>query len=564
MTDVKDRDHLSKSVEEWIELYNRNKSDGCYLTLVDLIEQSAKQYGDALAVSNMGCSLSFRALRQLSLDFASFLQHQYKIKKGDRVAIMMPNCLQYYVVLHAIIRAGAVVVNINPLYKPRELQHHLNDAECETIVIISMSASVLAEVISETKINNIVLTNLGDLMGFVKGSLLNLAIKYIKRLIKPYQLPQAIDFNKALALGRQQEFASVNCFPGDIAFLQYTGGTTGIAKGAMISHANMCANVWQCRTWAGMALKEDAKVAVCPLPLYHIFSLMINAFAVFTVGGQVILVTDPRKIPALVKIFRRNKVSMLTSLNTLYVAMLANKTFHRCDFSSLKLCVGGGMATRPSVADEWWNVTANIIIDGYGLTETSPVISINPINSTRFSGTVGKATVATEIEIRDEQNHALEVGKSGEICVRGPQVMLGYWKNPEETALVLSEDGWLKTGDMGFIDQHGFITLVDRKKELISVSGFKVYPNEVEEVLISHPGILDAAVIGVPDKISGEHVKAFIVKKDPRLSVEDVLDFCHQNLTGYKRPHEVVFRDSLPKSPVGKVLRRELRAEENA
>ena len=564
MTDVKVRDHLSRSVDEWNALYSLNKGDGCYLTLVDLIEQSSKKYGDDIAVSNMGCSLSFKELRQLSLQFASFLQHHYKIKKGDRVAIMMPNCLQYYIVLHAILLAGAVVVNVNPLYKPRELQHQLNDAECETIVIISLSASVLSEVLAETKIKNIVVTNLGDCLGLVKGTLLNFALQYIKRLIKPYQLPQAISFKKALALGRQQAFLPVNCFPGDIAFLQYTGGTTGVAKGAMISHANLCANVWQCRAWAGKYLKDYAKTALCPLPLYHIFSLMINAFSVFTVGGEVILVTDPRNIPALAKIFRRNKVTMFTSLNTLYVALLTNETFRGCDFSSLKLSVGGGMATRASVAEEWQKVTGTVIIDGYGLTETSPVISINPIDSLRFSGTVGKATVGTEVEIRDEEGQSVPLGEAGEICVRGPQVMLGYWKNPQETALVLSDEGWLKTGDIGFIDQQGFITLVDRKKELISVSGFKVFPNEVEDVLTSLPGVLEAAVIGVPDKVSGEHVKAFVVKKDPTLSAAEILAYCQKNLTGYKRPHEIEFRDSLPKSNVGKVLRRVLREEEIA
>lgn len=564
MTDVKVRDHLSRSVEEWNALYSLNKGDGCYLTLVDLIEQSSSKYGDDIAVSNMGCSLSFKELRQLSLEFASFLQHHYKIKKGDRVAIMMPNCLQYYIVLHAIILAGAVVVNVNPLYKPRELQHQLNDAECETIVIISLSASVLSEVLAETQIKNIVVTNLGDCLGLVKGTLLNFALQYIKQLIKPFQLPQAIRFKKALALGRQQAFLPVNCFPGDIAFLQYTGGTTGVAKGAMISHANLCANVWQCRAWAGKYLKDYAKTALCPLPLYHIFSLMINAFSVFTVGGEVILVTDPRNIPALAKIFRRNKVTMFTSLNTLYVALLANETFRGCDFSSLKLSIGGGMATRPSVAKEWQKITGTVIIDGYGLTETSPVISINPIDSPRFSGTVGKATVATEVEIRDEEGQSMPLGEAGEICVSGPQVMLGYWKNPQETALVINDDGWLKTGDIGFIDQQGFITLVDRKKELISVSGFKVFPNEVEDVLTSLPGVLEAAVIGVPDKVSGEHVKAFVVKKDPTLSAADILAYCQKNLTGYKRPHEIEFRDSLPKSNVGKVIRRVLREEEIA
>ncbi len=564
MVDLGGRDRVGQSVDEWVRLYQEHQGEGCYLNLVDLIEDSYRRHPDNIAVTNMGKSLTFSVLRQLSFKFASFLQQHYQIKKGDRVAIMMPNCLQYYVVLHAIFRVGAIVVNFNPLYKARELQHQLNDAQCETIIIMSMAASVLEEVINDTAVKNIVITNLGDMLGLVKGTLLNFVIKRIKRLIKPYRLPQAIGFKNALALGKENRFKPVSSEPGDIAFLQYTGGTTGVAKGAMISHANMCADVWQCRTWAKGYLNEYAKVAVCPLPLYHIFSLMINAFAVLTVGGNVILVTDPRNIPALAKLFHRYKVTMLTSLNTLYLALLSNESFQQADFSTLKLAIAGGMATRPSVAEEWQKLTGTVIIEGYGLTETSPVVSINPIEAKSFSGTVGIPTIATEIEVRDENGKALAPGETGEICVRGPQVMIGYWNNPKETAEVLSKEGWLKTGDMGFIDEQGMINLVDRKKEMISVSGFKVYPNEVEEVLTSHPRISDAAVIGVPDQNSGEHVKAFVVKKDPSLSIKDIVDFCHQNLTGYKRPHEIEFRDTLPKSNVGKVLRRVLREEEIA
>jgi long-chain acyl-CoA synthetase len=562
MAKVRVAERVSTSVNDWVELYALNQGDGCYLTLVDLLTLGYAKYADNIVVSNMGHSLTYRALEELSRHFASFLQQHYKIKKGDRVAIMMPNCLQYYVVLHAIIRAGGVVVNINPLYKPRELQHQVNDAQCATIIITSTSAAVLSEVLADTTIKNVVVTDLGDLLGFFKGSVVNFVVKYVKRLVKAFNIPQAIYFKQALTLGRQQQFSPVECAPADLAFLQYTGGTTGVAKGAMISHANMCANVWQCRTWAGEHLRECAKVALCPLPLYHIFSLMINAFSVFTVGGNVVLVTDPRDIPGLVKLFRSYPVTMFTSLNTLYNALLNNEEFRRGDFSTLKLAIGGGMATRPSVAAEWQKVTKNCIIDGYGLTETSPVVSINPIDSRQFSGSVGKPTVATSVEFRDDQGHVVPNGEVGELCVEGPQVMLGYWNNPQETALVLSADGWLKTGDMGKFNAQGFITLVDRKKEMISVSAFKVYPNEVEEVLTSHPGILEAAVIGVPDEASGEHVKAFVVKKDPKLTADDILAYCRDKLTAYKRPHEIEFRDSLPKSNVGKVLRRLLRDEE--
>jgi long-chain acyl-CoA synthetase len=552
---------ISASVDQWVELHKINNGRQCYLTLVELLEDGYTKFADKIAVSNMGCSLTYRALGELSGHFASFLQQHYKIKPGDRVAIMMPNCLQYYVALHAVLRMGAVVVNVNPLYKPRELVHQVNDAECETIVMMSTSASVLSEVLSEIRIKNVVLTDLGDLLGLFRGAFVNFAVKYLKRLVKTYHIPQALSFKKALELGRQKIFVAVNCSPGDIAFLQYTGGTTGVAKGAMLSHANLCANVWQARAWMGDHLEACTKIAVCPLPLYHIFSLMINGFAVYSAGGQVILVTDPRDISQYAQLFRQYPVTMISGLNTLYNGMLNNKKFRESVFSHLQLSVGGGMATRHSVADEWQKVTKKCIIDGYGLTETSPVVSINPLDTVHFNGSIGKPVISTQVEIRDEQGHSLPLGEAGEICVRGPQVMLGYWNNSKETANVLSDEGWLKTGDIGAFDEQGFLTLVDRKKELISVSGFKVYPNEVEDVLASHPGILEAAVIGVPDDASGEHVKAFVVRKDPNLTVENIKAYCQENLTGYKRPHEIVFRDTLPKSNVGKVLRRVLKEE---
>lgn len=552
----------SFSVDEWIKLQKNNQGNGAFLTLVELIEKGYTEFADKIAVSNMGADLTYRELGELATHFASYLQSHFHIKKGDRVAIMMPNCLQYCVALHAILRIGAVVVNINPMYKPRELLHQVNDAECDTIILMSMSASTLSEVLSQTKIKNVIITHLGDLLSLVKGTIINLAVKYIRRLVKPYNIPNAVYFKKALSLGKKLKYNRVDVSASDIAFLQYTGGTTGVAKGAMLAHANMCANVWQTQVWAGNQLPEFGKTALNPLPLYHIFALMINAFTIYSIGGRVILITDPRDISQYPNLFRKYPVTMLTGLNTLFLALLANKEFRQLDFSNLKFTVGGGMATRQAVSEEWEKMTKHVIIDGYGLTETSPVVSINPISIQHYTGTIGKPVAATQVEIRDDQGKSLPVGETGEICVKGPQVMLGYWRNPAETANVLGEDGWLKTGDVGKFDVENFITLVDRKKELISVSGFKVYPNEVEEVLTSHPGISEAAVIGIPDKTSGEHVKAYVVKKDPNVTAEEIMSYCHDNLTGYKRPHEIVFRESLPKSNVGKVLRRALREEE--
>lgn len=541
-----------------------NSESGYYATLVDLLEAGYAAHPNAPAVSNMGATLTYAELGKLSANFASYLQHQLKIKKGDRVAIMMPNCLQYYVALHAILRVGAVIVNINPLYTSRELAYQLNDAQCENIILMTTSAARLSEIIATTPVKNVVLTQLGDLLGVLKGSLINWAVKYIKRIVRPFSLPQAVYFKKALEQGAQQPFSPVACLPSDIAFLQYTGGTTGVSKGAIISHANICANVWQARTWAGERLEEYSHVALSPLPMYHIFSLMITAFAVYSVGSHVILITDPRDIPALVKVWRQYPVTMFTGLNTLYAALLRNADFCNLDFSHLKFSISGGMATREVVANDWQRVTKNCIIDGYGLTEASPVVSINPIDTPHFNGTIGKALINTAVKVCDDDGNPLPTGELGELWAKGPQVMKGYWNNPQETANVLTQDGWLKTGDMCSINEEGYIKLIDRKKEMIVVSGFKVFPNEVEEVLTSYPGVLEACVIGVPDEHSGEHVKAFVVKKNPNLTAEEIMEFCRKNLTGYKRPHSVVFRDSLPKSNVGKVLRRALKEEEQS
>lgn len=538
------------------------KQTGHYENLVELVEVGYKNYAQNIAVTNMGVSLTYAQLAVLSTHFASYLQNSLNIQKGDRVAIMMPNCLQYYVAIHGILRAGAVIVNINPLYTPRELAYQLTNAKCQHIILSTTAAAHLAEILSSTPVKNIILTNLGDMLGLIKGCLINFAIKYIKHAVRKFILPNAVYFKTALAKGKKQVFKKVNISANDMAFLQYTGGTTGVSKGAILTHANMCANVWQARSWAKTELAGYAQLALSPLPLYHIFSLTITAFCVYTVGGHVLLVTDPRNIPSLVKLFKNNAITMITGLNTLYAGLLRNNDFCQLDFSTLKLTISGGMGTREVVANEWQRVTKNCIIEGYGLTEASPIVCINPIDTKQFNGTIGKAVVNTVVEIHDDNGHALPVGEVGELCAKGPQVMKGYWENPEETAKVLTADGWLKTGDMCSIDSKGFVKLIDRKKELIVVSGFKVYPNEVEDVLTAHPGILEAAVTGAPDSNSGEHVKAYVVKKDPALTADDIMNYCREKLTGYKRPHEVEFRDSLPKSNVGKVLRRVLRDEQ--
>lgn len=554
--------HREESGEAGVDQNAPGSESGYYATLVDLLEAGYAAFPNEPAVTNMGATLTYSELEKLSADFASYLQHQLKIKKGDPVAIMMPNCLQYYVALHGILRAGGVIVNINPLYTSRELAYQLNDAQCENIIIMTTSAARLSEIISTTSVKNIILTQLGDLLGVFKGSLINWAVKYIKRIVRPFSLPQAVYFKKALQQGAQQRFSRVACLPSDRAFLQYTGGTTGVSKGAILSHANMCANVWQARTWAADRLKEYSHVALSPLPMYHIFSLMVTAFAVYSEGSHVILVTDPRDIPGLVKIWHQYPVTMFTGINTLYAALLRNPEFCNLDFSQLKLSLSGGMGTREVVANDWQRVTKNCIMEGYGLTEASPVISINPIDTNHFNGMIGKAVIGTAVKVCNDDGQSLPAGEVGELWAKGPQVMKGYWNNPKETALVLTPDGWLKTGDVCVINEEGYIKLIDRKKEMIVVSGFKVFPNEVEEVLTSHPGILEAAVIGLPDQHSGEQVKAFVVRKNPHLTAEEIMAYCKENLTGYKRPHSVVFRDSLPKSNVGKVLRRVLKEEE--
>lgn len=535
-----------------------------FSSLAELFTQSCKKYADHRAVTSMGTSLTFSQLESKSRHLAAYFQQDLGLKPGDRVAIMLPNVLQYYVTLFAILRAGLVVVNVNPLYTKRELAHQLADSGAETIVIMANFAHVLEHAIPETAVKNIVVTELGDLFPWPKNLLVNAVVKYIKHMVPTWHIPEAKKFNDVLSQGVKLNLEPVAIEKEDIAFLQYTGGTTGRAKGAMLTHASMLSNAQQCITWARGVMREGAEVAVAPLPLYHIFSLTISCFTMLQLGGEVVLIANPRDIPGLVKELASTNYTMFVGLNTLYNALMANKKFRELDFSSLRLSIAGGMATQQKVADRWRQITGKNIVEGFGLTEASPVIAINPFTIDKFNHSVGLPVPSTEVDIRDGDNKSLPIGEVGELCVRGPQVMKGYWKNPHETEKVLDEDGWLRTGDMAKLDENGFIFLVDRKKDMVLVSGFNVYPNEVEEVIASCKGVLEAAVIGIPCAASGECVKAFVVKKDPELTKETVMAHCRENLTGYKRPRFLEFVDDLPKSPVGKILRRELREKELA
>ncbi|MBI5448431.1 MAG: AMP-binding protein [Gammaproteobacteria bacterium] len=528
-----------------------------YPSLVELFLTSCKKYHNLPAFSNMGTSLSYGQLDKLTRDFAAYLQQELKLKKGDRFAIMLPNLLQYPVALFGALRAGLIVVNVNPLYTPRELIHQLNDAGVSTLLVLENFAHTVEASQPSLSLKHILITKVGDLFPFLKASLVNFALKYVKKAIKPYSLP-TLSFKHALLAGSHCQFEPVSVSGTDIAVLQYTGGTTGVAKGAMLTHRNLVANVMQNTAWISPFMKAGQEVIITAIPLYHIFSLTANCLTFLAMGALDVLITNPKDIPGFVKFISKIKFSTFTGVNTLFNALLNNSQFKQCDFSRMRLTLGGGMAVKKSVAERWQAVTGKPLLEAYGLTETSPAVTINPLNLHSFNGTVGLPVPSTDISVRDDNNQELGVNQIGELWVRGPQVMRGYWNNPEETAKVFMPDGWLKTGDIAQITEKGFVKLIDRKKEMILVSGFNVYPNEVEEVLSAHPKILEVGVVGVPDAQSGEAIKAFIVKKDPSLTKEEILRFCREQLTGYKIPHRIEFRDQLPKTPVGKILRREL------
>jgi long-chain acyl-CoA synthetase len=535
-----------------------------YASLVVLLEESFAKYRDRKAFICMDKAISYGELDALSRDFAAWLQGT-GLKSGDRVAVMMPNVLQYPVAAAAILRAGMTVVNVNPLYTPPELEHQLNDCGADAIIILENFAGTLAKVIANTRVRHVVVASMGDMLGFPKGAIVNLVVRRVKKMVPPFSLPGAVAFRTALASGKGKPLATRAMGPDDVAFLQYTGGTTGVSKGATLTHRNIVANVLQNDAWLQPALakapKVDQLLIVTALPLYHIFALTCCFLLSLRAGGVCLLIPNPRDIPNLIKELLKYPPNMLPAVNTLYNALLNNPDFGKIDFSGLKTANGGGMAVQRAVAERWLKATGCPIIEGYGLSETSPVLTCNRGDSTEFTGTIGIPLPSTEVSIRDDAGTELPLGTAGEICARGPQVMAGYWQRPDETAKVMTADGFFRTGDIGVMDERGMIRIVDRKKDMILVSGFNVYPNEVEDVIALHPGVLECAVVGVPDANSGEAVKAYIVRRDPALTADEVKRFVAERLTNYKRPHQIEFRSELPKTNVGKILRRALRDE---
>jgi len=535
-----------------------------YESLVEMFEAAVKRHSDMPAYINMGQVLTFRKLEERSRAFAAYLQNELRLEKGDRVALMMPNLLQYPIALFGALRAGLVIVNVNPLYTPRELEHQLNDSGAKAIVIVSNFAATLEKVVFNTQVEHVILTRMGDQLSFGKRTLVNFVVKYIKKLVPKYKLPHAVSFREALSIGKQRQYVKPNLESSDLAFLQYTGGTTGVAKGAMLTHANMVANVFQAK-WVAESLLKDAKVRVAaiPLPMYHVFALSVNCLLFIELGVTGLLITNPRDIPGFVKELKKQRIVALCGVNTLFNALLNNEHFKEVDFSALRLSVGGGAAIQGAVAKRWFETTGCHIIEGYGMTECSPLIAASRWDSTEHTGSIGVPVPNTDIRIMDDTGNEVPIGERGELWVKGPQVMKGYWNRPEDTAEVL-HDGWMATGDIVEMGQDLNLRIVDRKKDMIIVSGFNVYPNEIEDVIAHNPKVNEVVAVGVPHPVSGEIIKIFVTKKDESLTREELRSYCRQFLTGYKIPKEIEFRDELPKTNVGKILRRVLRDEEIA
>jgi long-chain acyl-CoA synthetase len=536
-----------------------------YSSLVDLIDQSFREHASRNAYAYMDRFFTFGEIDRYSAAFASWLQAQ-GLARGARVAIMMPNVVQYPIAVAGVLRAGYVVVNVNPLYTARELEHQLKDSGAEAIVILENFAATLQQVIARTAIKQVVIASLGEMLGFPKGAIVNFAVRRLKKLVPGYSLPGHVKFTETLDAGARRKLEPVAVTQRDIAFLQYTGGTTGVSKGAALTHGNLVANVLQMEAWLVPALQDTSRgpvpsqfVYICALPLYHVFALVVNCLFGMRIGTLNVLIPNPRDIAGFVKELGKYKFNVLPGVNTLYNALLQSEEFRKLDFTSLRVANGGGMAVQKATSEKWLALTGVPIIEGYGLSETSPVATCNPILNREYNGTIGLPFPSTEIQILDDAGQAVPLGQPGEIAIRGPQVMAGYWNRPDETAKVMTADGFFKSGDIGIMDERGYIRIVDRKKDMILVSGFNVYPNEIEQVITTHPGVVECAAIGVPDERSGEAVKVFVVRKDPALTVEQLMDFCKENFTGYKKPKYIEFRDELPKSNVGKILRRELR-----
>jgi len=530
-----------------------------FFSVADMFDKSIKQFGNLPAYTNFGKTLSYNEINTATSQMAAYLRNELGLEKGDSVAVMMPNLLQNPIAIFAILRAGLVVVNTNPLYTARELKHQLNDANVKAIIIVENFAHVLESVINEVPVKHIITTRMGDLLSPLKGFLINTVVKYVKKMVPAYNLPNAVTFKAALKAGSQHRFETVHTNHDDIAFLQYTGGTTGVSKGAMLTNKNMVANMLQASAWIENYVGDKKATIITALPLYHIFSLTANCLTFMRYGWCNYLITNPRDIPGFVKELQSTDFAVMTGVNTLFNGLLNNENFRKLDFSNFQFALGGGMAVQRGVAERWKEVTGTTLIEAYGLTETSPAACMNPMDMKEFNGKIGLPISSTEVNIQDNDWNELPLGEQGEICIRGPQVMQGYWKLAKETSNVLSNDGWLHTGDIGFMDDKGFVQIVDRKKDMILVSGFNVFPNEVEEVIAGHPCVVEVGVIGKPDEHSGEVVMAVVVKKDPDITEDELRTFCRESLTSYKIPKSIVFTDELPKTNVGKILRRELR-----
>lgn len=546
----------------WLKSYPKNVAHEInpdnYKSIIELFDESITKFKDLEAYSNMGSSITFGELNDLSRDFAAYLQTKAGLKKGDRIAIQMPNLIQYPIALFGALRAGLIVVNTNPLYTAREMKFQFNDSGAKAIIILANFAYNLEEILKETKIETVITTELGDMLGFPKSLIVNSVVKYIKKMVPKYNLPTAISFYEVLDEGKKAKFTPAVTTSEDIAFLQYTGGTTGVSKGAMLTHRNMIANMLQVAEWTKPKLNEGAESIITALPLYHIFSLTLNCLSFMKIGGKNILVTNPKDIPAFIKLLKNEKYTTFAGVNTLFNALMNHADFNQIDFSKLKISIAGGMALQKVVAERWMSLTKTPLVEGYGLTETSPLVSCNPIDGTDRVGTIGLPAPSTDVKLIDEDNNDSKPNEAGELCVKGPQVMKGYWERPDETAKVMLPGDWIKTGDIAIIDSQGFLKIVDRKKDMILVSGFNVYPNEIEDIVAAHKNVAEVAAVGIPDEKSGEVVKIFVVKRG-NLTKEDLIEHCRKNLVGYKVPKEIEFRDELPKTNVGKILRRALR-----
>lgn len=530
-----------------------------YSSVAEIFDSSVAKYGDLPAYTNFGKTISYSEVDLYTAQLAAYLKNELSLEKGDRVAVMMPNLLQNPIAIFAILRAGLVVVNTNPLYTARELKHQLNDSGAKAIIIVENFAHVLQDVIDETRVEHVITTRMGDMLSPLKGFIINTVVKHVKKMVPRFNLNKAVSFKNALKLGAQHRFQTVPSTHDDIAFLQYTGGTTGVSKGAVLTNRNMVGNMLQASAWINDFIGDSPSTIITALPLYHIFSLLANCLTFMHYGWCNHLITNPRDINGFVKELQSTKFSAITGVNTLFNGLLNHPGFKGVDFSNLKVVLGGGMAVQRGVAERWKEVTGTTLVEAYGLTETSPAACMNPMNLKEFNGKIGLPISSTEVSIQDDDWNDLAIGERGEICVRGPQVMSGYWALPKETSKVLSNEGWLHTGDIGFMDDAGYVQIVDRKKDMILVSGFNVFPNEVEEVIANHPGVAEVGVIGKPDEHSGEVVMAIVVKKDESLTEEALRLYCREGLTSYKVPKIIVFTDELPKTNVGKILRRELR-----